>query len=224
VTGRTEADVTEAARTIATRFGSDRVLSFCGDMTLLASIRQCLARVQQRWGRLDILIANIGSGAVAGGWEATDHDWEIALHINLLGSVRLVREALPHMIQGGGGSIALIASIAGRETIRAPDTYAAAKSALISWGKSLARGVASHHVRVNTIAPGNILCPGGTWERRLQEEPESVTRYLETEVPFRRLGRVEEVADVVVFLCSGRASFMTGACVVVDGGQTRAFA
>ena len=114
-----------------------------------------------------------------------------------------------------------MASLTGLESTTAPLPYSAAKSAIINYAKNLARVVAASGVRVNSVAPGNVLFPGGSWERHLNERHDDVMREIEAEVPMRRFGRAEEVADVIVFLSSGRGSFMTGSCVVVDGGQTR---
>jgi 3-oxoacyl-[acyl-carrier protein] reductase len=99
--------------------------------------------------------------------------------------------------------------------------YSAAKAALLNYGKNVARAVGPHNVRVNCVAPGNILFPGGSWERHLLERHDDVQRQIEAEVPLQRFGRPEEVADLIVFLSSDRAAFMTGSCVVADGGQTR---
>src|SRR5262249_49485192 len=95
------------------------------------------------------------------------------------------------------------------------------KAAVLSYGKNLARQLGPQGVRVNCVAPGNILFPGGSWEKKFAQQREHFQRYIETEVPLQRFGSPEEIADVVVFLASDRAAFVTGACVVADGGQTR---
>ena len=117
----------------------------------------------------------------------------------------------------------LMASIAGVEALETPLPYAAAKAAVIALAKGLARDLASQAIRVNAIAPGNILAPGGPWEQRLQRDRAAVEAYIAREVPLRRFGTPEEIADAVAFLVSERASFITGTCLVADGGQTRSF-
>jgi 3-oxoacyl-[acyl-carrier protein] reductase len=121
------------------------------------------------------------------------------------------------------GSVTVISSIAAREAFGAPAAYGAAKAALEAVSKALARTAVREGVRVNVVAPGNILFPGGRWEQRLREDESGVRAMLAAEVPLGRFGRPEEVADAVVFLASERASFITGACLVVDGGQTRSW-
>ena len=127
---------------------------------------------------------------------------------------------MPELIKGSG-NILFIASIVGVEATPAPLPYSAAKAALINYSKNLARQVAREGVRVNCVAPGNILFPGGTWERHLERDRAAVTKKIEDEVPMGRFGTPEEIAGLAVFLCSPRASFITGSCFVADGGQTR---
>jgi 3-oxoacyl-[acyl-carrier protein] reductase len=107
------------------------------------------------------------------------------------------------------------------ESTPAPLPYSAAKAALINYAKNVSRLVGTNQVRVNCVAPGNILFPGGSWERHIEQRHDEVMNYIRTEVPLGRFGTPEEIADLVVFLSSDRASFITGACVIADGGQTR---
>jgi 3-oxoacyl-[acyl-carrier protein] reductase len=92
---------------------------------------------------------------------------------------------------------------------------------VVAYAAGLARELGPQGIRVNSVAPGNIVFPGGTWDTKLQENREGVERMLERDVPLGRLGQPEEVASAVVFLASARAGFVTGECLVVDGGQTR---
>jgi 3-oxoacyl-[acyl-carrier protein] reductase len=120
-----------------------------------------------------------------------------------------------------GGSILYITSTAGVESSPAPLPYSAAKSALINYSKNLARQLGAQRVRVNSIAPGNILFPGGSWEARLQAQADSVRQMLVDQVPQRRFGTPSEIASLAAYLCSAQAAFATGGCYVMDGGQTR---
>ena len=116
-----------------------------------------------------------------------------------------------------------ISSIAGWEALKAPLTYSVAKAAVLSAMKNLSHLVAEKGIRVNAVVPGNILFPGGTWAKKLAKKTRFFENYIFTEVPLQRFGRPDEIADAVVFLSSERASFITGACLVVDGGQTRSY-
>jgi 3-oxoacyl-[acyl-carrier protein] reductase len=124
------------------------------------------------------------------------------------------------MRQRGGGVILMIASIYGRET-GGRMTYNAVKAAEISLAKSLAQQLATDNIRVNSIAPGSISFPGGSWWKRQQADPEGIAEMVRRELPFGRFGRAEEVGDVVAFLASPRASWVSGASIVVDGCQSR---
>ena len=127
---------------------------------------------------------------------------------------------MPLMEERGGGNIINISSIFGRE-IGGPISYNAAKAAMISMTSNLAQEAAAVNIRVNTVAPGSIIFPGGSWERRLKEDPDKINAFIEANLPFDRFGKPEEVADVVTFLASERASWVTGACINVDGGQSK---
>jgi 3-oxoacyl-[acyl-carrier protein] reductase len=137
-------------------------------------------------------------------------------------AVRASRLVVPHMTRRGGGAIIIIASIFGREA-GGRMTYNAVKAAEISLAKSLARELAPSNIRVNSVAPGSILFEGGSWWRRQQNDPAAFDEYVKRELPFGRLGRAEEVGDVVAFLASPRAGWISGTSVVVDGCQSRAF-
>lgn len=221
ITGREEMALDAARRNLEVEAAADRVLGVPGDMTDPATIEGVLARAVAAFGGLDAVVANVGSGTARAGWELTREDWEQGLRTNFLGGVTLATAAFPHLIERGGGSVTFISSIAGTEAIDAPITYSAAKAAVQSAMKGLSRLVGRQGVRVNAVAPGNVLFPGGTWERKLGERREYFEQYVRAAVPLQRFGRPEEIASAVVFLASSQASFITGTCLTVDGGQTR---
>lgn len=216
ITGRDKQSLAAAVE----HLGGASVLAWCGDMGDPEQIPACLAAVREHYGGLDVLVANVGSGRGPRGWDATPDDWQAALQTNLLGSMNLVRLAVPLLRERDGACVTLVGSIAGRETVGAPVPYEAAKAALLHAANALARSLAPA-VRVNVVAPGNVFFAGGRWEELLNENRDGVEELLRTEVPLGRFGAPEEVADAVLFLSSARAAFVTGACLVVDGGQTR---
>lgn len=223
ISGRNPGSLDQAKALLTAEAGQDRVVAILGDMTQEADLEQALGLVQTRLGGLDAVVANVGSGTARAGWDLSPDDWQAALTVNLLGSMALASKAMSRIIARGGGSITFVSSIAGVEDINAPIGYSAAKAAVLSAMKSLARLAGPQGVRVNAVAPGNVLFPGGSWERKLKERGNFFEEYIRTEVPLQRFARPEEIADAVVFLASERASFITGACLVVDGGQTRSF-
>jgi 3-oxoacyl-[acyl-carrier protein] reductase len=176
--------------------------------------------VAKEWNSLDGLVANVGSGSGKLGWDLPESEWERIFALNFQASTRLAQAAIPPMM-ANGGSIVFVSSIAGVEALPAPLPYSAAKAALISYSKNLSRQVATHGIRVNCVAPGNVIFPGGSWARRVAEQGETVLKSIRAEVPMERFGTPEEIANLVTYLCSDRASFVTGSCFVADGGQTR---
>ena len=196
------------------------VMTVAADVASAAGVQRVVDETVAAFGGIDILVNNVGIGRGGGLLDTADEIWQEAIDYTLFPAIRASRLAVPHMRRRGGGAIIMIASIYGRES-GGRMTYNAVKAAEISLAKSMAQELARDNIRVNSVAPGSMLFPGGSWDRRRQADPEGIAEFVRTELPFGRFGRPEEVGTVVAFLASPRASWISGASVTVDGCQSR---
>ncbi|MEQ9198130.1 MAG: SDR family oxidoreductase [Parvibaculum sp.] len=204
----------------------ENLFTVAGDMTASAEIAAALDAAEEKLGPLHCAIANVGLSRAPLGFDVSDEDWDADMKQNLFGSVWLAREAARRILkrpreEREHASLILISSIAGVDAMGTSLTYAASKAGINHFTRQLAKFTGKEGLRVNAIAPGNILFEGGVWDRNTKERPEAWERWIKREVALRRFGTVEEIADAAAFLASPRASFITGEVLVVDGGQVR---
>lgn len=221
LTARGEEDLVTAVESIRAEGGV--AVGFQQDLRRKKAPDRLLEKALREFGTIDILVNNVGGNRRGDFLDTSDRDWDDIMDLNLLSHVRLTRTILAEMKDRGRGSVIFISSIFGMES-GGPglSIYNTSKTALLSLSKVLASEMAPYGIRVNAIAPGSIRFPGGSWDRRCREQPEEMAEFVRDNLPLGRFGTVEEVAAAVAFLVSDHASLITGTCLNVDGGQSRA--
>ena len=215
---RNHEPLSEVAGRLATEFGEAQVLACPADCAEELAWPTVLQRIRSAWGGLDVAVANAGDGRGPQDALPDAVRFGTAWRTNFTTAEVTARATLP-LLEASGGCLLFVSSIAGLEAVGAPTDYSVAKTALVALTKQMARRLAPA-VRVNCLAPGNVHFPGGNWDTKMQTDPQRVKALIESTVPMKRFGLPEEMADAVLFLCSDRARFITGVCLVVDGGQT----
>jgi 3-oxoacyl-[acyl-carrier protein] reductase len=227
----------EGARVAAVARGADDLAALAGELdaagggshaTIVADVTTAdgadaaVAGCATAFEAIDVVVCNVGKSFARDCAAMDDADLARSLDVNLWSAVRVAQRAVPHLHARGGGAIVMTSSIFGREAGGAPG-YNVGKAAVIALAKAMARDYAKQGIRVNSIAPGSILFPGSGWERRQKADPDGIAAFVAREIPPGRFGTPEEVASVVAFVVSPRASWVSGACIPVDGCQGRAF-
>ncbi|HXY17308.1 MAG TPA: SDR family oxidoreductase [Gaiellaceae bacterium] len=212
----------ELGAAVAAVAGPGRAVAFAADVSTVDGATGVVAAAVEQLGGLDIVVNNVGGSGARAFAETDEADLTAVLAKNLFPALRVSRAALPYLRARGGGVIAIVSSVFGRESGGGP-SYNVAKAAEISLAKAMARDLAKDEIRVFSVAPGSVRFPGGSWDRRMLDDPEATSAFVRREIPWGRFGTVDEIADVVAFLVSPRASWVVGACVPIDGGQSRAF-
>ena len=199
--------------------GSSGILA---DVTQADQANHLVAEVLNIYGHLDGLVCNVGSGRSVSPGEENLKEWHRVFALNLWSATNMV-EAASNALAESNGSVVCISSICGEEVVSgAPLTYSASKAALNAYVRGVSRPLGRRGVRINAVAPGNILFPGSTWDEKIKKDEKAVRRMLDKEVALRTLGSPSDIADLTAYLLSSRAVFATGSVWHVDGGQSRA--
>lgn len=222
INGRNKSKLNNTCNEFEKKFGWDRVWAVQGDMTDIVDIKRVLEEIKEQWGHLDILIGNLGTGRPLSKDKLDINEWQSMMNINLLSTVELLRITVDTLLNMGG-NVVLLSSLAAFERIDAPPAYAAAKKGILSLIKYMSFILAEKEIRINGVAPGNVYYEGGRWEELFKLDENGVKKYINKEVPMKRFGKTEEIANAVVFLASERSSFTTGAVLNVDGGQRKGY-
>ena len=196
-------------------------MGFVADVTDPHQSKDLVKKCTTKLGGLDILVCNVGSGKSVPPGEETYEEWQKSFAQNLWSATNVIEASRNSLIESKG-VIVCISSICGHEVIPgAPVTYSAAKAALNSYVRGSARSFGQYGVRINAVAPGNILFEGSVWDKKLKKDVQSVERMLKNEVSLARLGAPDEISNLVNYLVSSLSSFVTGSIFTIDGGQIR---
>lgn len=190
-----------------------------GDVSEPQGARQVVEKVLAVYEQIDILICNVGSGSSVPPGDESYEEWRRVFALNLWSTTNAVEASWDALVESKG-AIVCISSICGHEVIPgAPVTYSVSKAALNAYVRGISRPLGKQGVRINAVAPGNILFDGSVWSRKLDQDAKAVEKMLEREVALSRLGVPEDVARLVAYLASPQAGFATGGVWTLDGGQ-----
>ncbi len=212
--------LTNSRSPVATNFSSKHVVA---DLTSSAGLKTLYDKTQEHFSSgVDVLVCNLGSGKSVPAGSENMAAWQDAMNINFFSTTSVI-ELLKNTFSKNA-SVICISSICGLEYIHnAPITYSVAKSALNTYVRAMSKVLGKSQVRINAIAPGNILFPGSTWDKKIQNGKDAVYEMIRNEVALNKFGTPEDIANMALFLASSKAKFITGSIFEVDGGQVKSY-
>lgn len=219
ITGRNKNSLKKAKNYLDQKFDADCFMNEMIDFTNKKSVTKLKNKILKRFKKIDIVISNVGDGKGVKKIIPNDTLWNKSWQQNFESALITTKTFIP-ILKSNHGSLIYISSIAGMEVIGAPLVYSVAKSSLISLAKNLSVKY-SNFVRINIISPGNIIFPGGSWEKKLKNNPRYVKKLISDKVPMNTFGEPKDIANAALFLSSNKSKFTTGATLVIDGGQTK---
>jgi 3-oxoacyl-[acyl-carrier protein] reductase len=209
----------DCANLVAASIG-EKAVAVSGDLRSSEVCHKILDDIKSQVGGINALVCNIGVSSVATSASNVTGEWHEMLDQNLLCAVNIVDASREELVRQSG-VVTCVSSICGRAALPgAPVSYSAAKAALNAYVRGMARPLGGQGVRINAVAPGNIMFPGSVWEKKIQQDPDGVDKMLKDQVPLGRFGSPKEIADVIIFLTSDKAAFVTGSLIDADGGQS----
>ena len=227
ICARDESDLRKTEMEIARISSQQHVLAVPADLSQPDEIKRVVRNTFNRFGRIDILVANLGGPPLGRPSELDDASWSAALEASFLSVVRMCREVIPFMKQQQWGRIINMLSTAVKQPIDGLVLSTSSRLAVVGYAKMLASELASYNITVNNVLPGSILTDrlSSLHEARAKElgsDTEKVVKEATDKIPMRRLGKPEEMGDLIAFLASERASYITGASIALDGGAIQA--
>jgi len=222
---RGEAALNETAQMIRRETGGE-VLAIVADMTKAEDIQRFVNQTAEHYGRLDIIVNNAGGPPPGEFMKFSDEDWSAAFNLSFMSTMRMTREAVPHLRKVGGGRVINITSYSVKEPIAGLVLSNAIRGSVIGMAKTLSRELGRDNILINNVCPGRIDTERAqklnkARAERLKKPVEEVNREMAAEVPLGRYGTADEIADLIVFLASQRASYITGTTIQIDGGLIR---
>lgn len=190
------------------------------DVTKPEKCHLLVEKIIKKYGKLDILICNVGGGTSKPPGKESIDQWQKMYEINFLSTINMIKYAEKYLSKSKG-TVVCISSIAGIDRIGATLPYSTAKAAINMYVKGVSKYLATQKIRINAVAPGNIMFDGSVWEKKMKNNPNRVRKILREEVSLKRFGTPEEIGNLVGFLVSPVSSFITGQIIIADGGQVR---